>query len=156
MKTRRAVIGDAAGMSRVLEEIVIQTGRERRSDRAFVVANYLEHPARIRCTVAVDEESGVVGFQSLVRAWPDNPYDVPEGWGIVGTYISPRAHRRGVGSALFAETKAAAQNAGLAKIDAFIGSDNHAALRYYEAMGFETYRDVGDAVQKAYDVAAKR
>ena len=152
MRVREAAIGDAMAMSEVLREIVARTGRERRTEPSFVISNYIDHPERIRCTVAVDERDDPIGFQSLIRAWPGNPYDVPHGWGIVGTHISPRAHRRGVGTALFAATKVAAEEAGLPKIDAYIGSDNPGALRYYEAMGFETYRQSEDVVQKVYTV----
>ena len=152
MRVREAVTGDAMAMSEVLREIVALTGRERRTAPSFIISNYIDHPTRVRCTVAVDEQNNLIGFQSLIRSWPDNPYDVPHGWGIVGTHISPRAHRRGVGTALFAATKVAAEEAGLSKIDAYIGSDNPGALRYYEAMGFKTYREKEDVVQKAYTV----
>lgn len=103
-----------------------------------------------RHTVAVDEQDNPIGFQSLIRAWQENPYGVPKGWGIIGTHISPRAHRKGVGTALFSATKIAAEKAGLSKIDAYIRSDNAGALRYYEAMGFQTYREMEDVIQKAY------
>ncbi|MEM7781304.1 MAG: GNAT family N-acetyltransferase [Pseudomonadota bacterium] len=152
MKVREAATDDAPAMSCVLQEIVAHSGRQRKTDATFVLSNYVKHPQSVRCTVAVDEEQRVFGFQSLIRAWPENPYGVPLDWGIIGTHISPHAHRRGAGSALFAATKAAAEMAGLPKIDAFIGADNQAALRYYEAMGFRTYRELDDVVQKAYAV----
>lgn len=148
METRRASIADAEAMHRVLRAIIAQTGRERPSDVAFVTRHYIANPAGIRCTVAVDATGGVVGFQSLVRAEAGNRYDVPPGWGIIGTHISPHAHRQGVGAALFAASRAAAQAAGLTKIDAYIGADNVGALRYYEAMGFRTYRTPEGIVQK--------
>ena len=72
---------------------------------------------------------------------------MPLGWGIIGTHISPRAHRKGVGTALFAATKVAAEAAGLLSIDAYIGRDNPGALRYYEALGFRMYREKEDVVQ---------
>lgn len=153
MNIREAVAGDATGMSDVLREIVAQTGRKRRTDPSFITTNYIDHEQRVRCTVATDEHGDVIGFQSLIRSWPDNPYDVPPGWGIVGTHISPRAHRKGVGTALFTSTEAAAEEVGLLKIDAYIGADNPGALRYYEAMGFRTYREKEGVVQKAYTIA---
>jgi GNAT superfamily N-acetyltransferase len=149
MRTPPAAIGDADGMSLVLREIVARTGRERPSDPQSVRARYLANPDSIRCTVAIDDSGTVLGFQSLVRAMAGNPYDTPEGWGIIGTHISPRAHRQGVGTALFAATRAAARQAGLAMIDAYIGADNASGLRYYEAMGFRTYREPDGIVQKA-------
>ena len=135
MKTRIAAIADGAAMSRVLREIIEQTGRQRPSDEAFVTMQYLDNPANVRCTVVVDETGEVLGFQSLIRAEARNRYDVPEGWGIIGTHISPRAHRRGAGKALFRSSREAAERSGLEKIDAYISRDNPSGLRYYEAMG---------------------
>ena len=93
-----------------------------------------------------------MGFQSLKRAAAGNRYNVPEGWGIIGTHISPRAHRRGVGTALFASSRKAANEAGLTRIDAAIGANNRMGLRYYEAMGFRTYRESDDIIQKLFEM----
>ncbi|MFC0408780.1 GNAT family N-acetyltransferase [Roseomonas elaeocarpi] len=152
MDLREATPDDADGMSRVLREIIAATGRERPSDPDFVLRNYVRNPAGIRCSVAVEEDGAVLGFQSLIRATAGNRYGVPEGWGIIGTHISPSAHRRGVGTALFASSRAAAAGAGLRKIDAYIGAANEAALRYYEAVGFRTYRETADTVQKVFEL----
>lgn len=152
MNVREAVAADAEAMSEVLREIVAQTGRQRRTEPSFVISNYIDHSESVRCSVAVDAQDKPMGFQSLIRSWLDNPYNVPLGWGIIGTHISPRAHRKGVGTALFAVTKVAAEAAGLHCIDAYIGSDNPGALRYYEALGFRTYREEEDVVQKAFRI----
>lgn len=152
MDTRTASLDDAAAMSQVLREIIAHTGRERPNDEAFVTQQYIANPASIRCTVAIDNEGVVLGFQSLIRAEVGNRYDVPAGWGIIGTHISPRAHRQGVGSALFRSSRDAAEQVGLEKIDAYIGADNPSGLRYYEAMGFQTYRSPEGIVQKVYTV----
>jgi len=152
MGIRIASLGDAAAMTRVLRQIIVHTGRERPNDEAFVTRQYITNPTSIRCTVAVDDEGIVIGFQSLVRAEADNRHGVPAGWGIIGTHISPRAHRQGVGSALFRSSREAAEEAGLKKIDACIGADNPSGLRYYEAMGFQTYRTPEGIVQKVYTV----
>lgn len=152
MDIRMAAIDDAAAMSRVLREIIAHTGRQRPHDEAFVIAHYIANPASIRCTLASGDDGDIFGFQSLVRAAPGNRYDVPVGWGIIGTHISPRAHRRGVGRALFQSSREAAERAGLQNIDAYIGADNQTALHYYDAMGFRTYRTPEGVVQKAYSV----
>ncbi|MEP7004511.1 MAG: GNAT family N-acetyltransferase [Sphingomonas bacterium] len=154
METRVASLDDAEGISRVLREIIAQTGRERPNDTAFATSHYIANPTIIRCTVAVDETGRVVGFQSLKKAEADNRYDVPEGWGIIGTHISPRAHRQGVGKMLFASSMEAAEQAGLEKIDAYIGADNPSGLGYYEAMGFRTYREPDGIIQKVLLVAS--
>lgn len=156
METRVASLDDAEGMSQVLREIIAQTGRERPNDTAFVTSHYIANPAGIRCTVAIDETGSVVGFQSLKKAEAGNRYDVPEGWGIIGTHISPRAHRRGVGKMLFSSSIEAAEQAGLEKIDAYIGADNPSGLNYYEAMGFRTYRKPDGIIQKVFRVEHAR
>ncbi len=78
MNIRTAAIDDAQGMSDVLSEIVVMTGHERPRDVAAVRARYLEHPDRIRCSVAVDGDGNILGFQSLLLATQGNPYGVTE------------------------------------------------------------------------------
>ena len=154
MIVRPATFRDAAGMSRVLAEIMALWRSDRPTDPDHVLGFYIDHPDRILCSVAEDREGRLLGFQSLKRAGPENPYDVEPGWGIIGTYVRQQATRRGVGSALFAATTKAAERAALPKIDATIASDNQEGLRYYEAMGFVTYRTTPGFICKVYDVAA--
>jgi RimJ/RimL family protein N-acetyltransferase len=152
MIIRTAIPDDAMPMSRVLLDIIAMTGRTRPHDPAFTLSHYIAAPDGIRCSVAVDDDGTVLGFQSLKRAVPGNRYDVPEGWGIIGTHIGPRAHRRGVGKALFAVSRQAALEAGLTRIDATIAADNPMGLHYYEAMGFRTWRQGDGIVQKMVDL----
>jgi ribosomal protein S18 acetylase RimI-like enzyme len=53
---------------------------------------------------------------------------------------------------LFAASRQAAQAAGLTMIDATIGETNTAALAYYEAMGFCSYRTFEGCICKQYEV----
>jgi len=152
METRAASANDAEGMGQVLREIIEHTGRERPNDVDFVIGRYIADPTSIRCTVAIGGSGNIVGFQSLKKAVAGNPYDTPEGWGIIGTHISPKAHRQGVGKLLFSATSEAAREAGLEKIDAYTGADNPSGLKYYEAMGFRTYRTPDGIVQKVHDL----
>ena len=103
-------------------------------------------------SVAVDEDGRILGFQSLRYAAAGNEFVVAEGWGIIGTHISPMAARRGIGAALFAATLSAARNFGLHNIDADIPADNAAGLAYYEAMGFRTYRLGKGTIGKVYRI----
>lgn len=116
-------------------------------------------PTGSRARWPAEQDGRVIGFQSLKRAWPDNPYDVAEGWGIIGTHIHPDAGRGGLGRKLFAESLAAAKAAGLQHIDATIGADNatigadnEAGLAYYAAMGFVPYRDGDGAIPHRFDL----
>ena len=150
MKIRPAQVDDAMGMAAVQNEIFSAGLRKAPTDNTAMLENYIQHADRIECSVAEDEDGRILGFQSLRYAREDNPYGVAQGWGIIGTHVSPQAARRGVGSALFAATRRAAEARGLQNIDASIGADNMLGQRYYEAMGFTTYRQPEGLVCKVY------
>jgi GNAT superfamily N-acetyltransferase len=140
MKIRETEPSDAEAVSDVLQELIAAGQRENAGEPAFALSHYIDHPHRLHCFVALDEDSNILGFQSLKRAYAGNPYDTRIGWGIIGTHVRPSAARRRVGSTLFKRTLRAAQEAGLPAIEAYIGDQNEAALNYYEAMGFRTSR----------------
>lgn len=148
---RPARDADADDMAEVQNAIFRAGLRSTPVDTALIRERYLSPEHRVACTVA-EQDGRVVGFQSLKRAWPGNPYDVPEGWGIIGAHIHPDAGRSGLGRRLFAESLAAARSAGLQHVDATIGADNAPALKYYAAMGFVPYRDTGDAIPHRLDL----
>lgn len=149
MEIRPVRIDDADGMSRVLKGIIDATGRQRQYDRDHVIELYISDPNRVECHVAI-ADGEILGFQSLKHATEGNPYGVAVGWGIIGTHVSPRAARKGVGSALFAATRQAATAAGIIDIDASIGDNNDMGLAYYEAIGFRTYRTSPGRICKQY------
>ena len=151
---RPATEADAPAMSRVLRDIIAWNGRDRPAGPEAVLATYVRNPAGLRCSVACDGDGAVLGFQSLLRAAAGNPYGTPEGWGIIGTHVSPAAHGRGIGRALFAASLAAASQAGLTRIEARIGADNAGALGFYERLGFRTLRADETAVRKVFDLPA--
>jgi len=153
VRTRPAVTGDAEAMSAVLRAIIAAYGRERPSDRDFVLATYIVHPDRVACTVALDDAGTVLGFQSLRRARPGDAYGTPPGWGSIGTHVAPQVGRKGVGTTLFAVTRQAALDAGIDRIDAAIAANNELGLAYYEARGFRTHRTENDVVHKVYTVS---
>ncbi len=152
MDIRSATPSDAEGMKAVHDEIFAAGLRKAPGDIGQVMTSYIEQTDRIGCFVAVNDDGRILGFQSLRYARPDNPYGVAEGWGIIGTHVSPHASRQGVGSGLFRATLDAAKASGLAKIDASIGADNALGLAYYEAMGFRTYRTPQGLVCKVFEV----
>lgn len=154
MKIRLATSEDADGMSAILTQILAMWESDRPSGAEHVRGLYIEHPDSICCSVAASKSGVILGFQSLQLATDANPYGVTEGWGIIGTYVKLDTGRRGIGSALFAATLQAAQQAGLTRIDATIGAENKLGLSYYEAMGFRTYREKPKAICKYYAVAA--
>lgn len=151
VELRPARQSDAAGMAEVQNAIHRAGLRANPVDEAFVHERYLTVEHTIACTVA-EQDGRILGFQSLKSAWPGNPYDVPEGWGIIGTHIHPEAGRSGIGRRLFVVSRAAAEAAGVHHIDASIGADNAPALAYYSAMGFAPYRRHGDVIPHRLDL----
>ncbi|MES0884707.1 GNAT family N-acetyltransferase [Roseibium sp. SCP14] len=155
MIVRKATRVDADAMSAVLVEIFEEWGSDRQSDPEFVTAYYIEHLDNVRCSVISDDEGNVFGFQALKMATDGNMFDLPVGWGIIGTYVSLSSSRKGAGSALFASSLEAARQAGLQNIDATIGKTNTIGQAYYEAMGFRTYRELPSVVGKCFKVLAQ-
>jgi GNAT superfamily N-acetyltransferase len=153
MLIRPATPLDAQGMSDVINQIFAAGLRKTAGDPAMVLATYIEHKDRIQCSVAEDDDGRILGFQSLRYAHVDNPYGTSEGWGIIGTHVSPHAARQGVGSALFRATLAAAKAYPIENIEAAIGADNEMGLTYYEAMGFRTCRTPQGLICKVYRLA---
>ena len=146
-------MADAEGISRVLQELVAAKKRTRPADLAFVRDHYIGHADRIQCFVAEDGDGTILGFQSLKMCRENNDYGTPPGWGSIGTHVSPRAARRGVGARLFEATRLAAREAQVPAVEAYIGADNREGQAYYEAMGFRDYRNADGAVCKRYVVA---
>ena len=153
MIIRPAEMTDAQAMADLHIALFKAGKRSKPSDAAFTHSNYIAHPGRIECWVAVDDDGTLLGFQSLRLADASNPYGTPTGWGIIGTHISPMAARRGIGRALFDATLTAAREADLPAIEAFIGDTNQEGQAYYEAMGFRDWRDAEGAVCKAFRLA---
>lgn len=152
MQIRTAIPNDAPAMSAMLRLLVQAGKRTAPADEAFVLSHYINNPDGIRCSLAVDDDGSALGLQSLIFARQGNRYETPAGWGIVGTHVSPLAARRGIGRQLFEVTKLAAVEAGLEKIEAFIGEKNAEGQAYYEKMGFVTYRLADGAVCKCFEV----
>lgn len=148
---RPARAADAEDMTEVQNAIHRAGLRPSPVDVALIHQRYLDMDYRVACTVA-EREGRVVGFQSLKRAWPGNPYDVAEGWGIIGTHIHPEAGRSGLGRRLFTTSLEAAETAGLRHIDASIAVDNAPALAYYSALGFRPYRQGNGTIQHRFDL----
>jgi len=145
---------DADGLADVLSEIFKAGKRLTAGSKDFVHERYIHDPQRIRCTVAVDPDGRILGFQSLKEAEKDNLYGTPVGWGVIGTHIRPSAARMGIGRKLFACSLEAARAHGLPAIDATIGKDNAEGLAYYEAMGFRAYRHAPGEISKVFRLDA--
>lgn len=150
--TREATPDDARAMSDLITPILESWNSQRRRDPDHMLANYIQNPDNIRCTVAVDDTGRLVGFQSLILPSAANPYNTPDGWGEIGTYVALDAGRGGIGRALFAASVQAARSAGIAAIEASIGDDNDKGLGFYSAIGFVTYATEPGLIRKRFEV----
>ena len=108
---------DIPSLIEMLEALVASGKRSLPADEAYARPRYIE--AGISSRVAV-EDGRILGVQAL----HPGPEDRPGRWGIIGTHVHPLAHGRGIGRALFAATLAAAQDAGIERIEAGIAEAN--------------------------------
>ncbi len=131
---RPTVRGDAAALADLLNEIIVAGGTTAYqipfTPEGFAEA-HIDGPAVLTSIVAQDESGVPMGFQILLR---DDR--LPEGWGDIGTFARRGMTTRGIGSALFAATRAAAGRLGLIGINATIRADNVGGLAFYGKQGF--------------------
>lgn len=156
IEIRRATPQDAEGIAAVIGALFDAGLRRKNGDAEWVRRHYLTDPDSLLAQVAVAEDGPILGLQSLKLATAGNPYDTPIGWGIIGTHISPDAHRLGLGRRFFEGSLAVAKAQRLQAIEAGVGIDTPQAQGYYRAMGFKSYRRVGDVDYKAYRLSSGR
>jgi GNAT superfamily N-acetyltransferase len=137
LKIRPAVRGDAPALADLLSEIIAAGGTTAYempfTPDAFADA-HIDGPGVITSMLAEDGDGRPVGFQILLAS--DN---LGPGWGDIGTFARRGVTTRGIGSALFAATKAAAIAAGLTTLNATIRADNTGGLTFYAKIGFVDY-----------------
>jgi L-amino acid N-acyltransferase YncA len=75
-----------------------------------------------------DASGEIVGMQWM------SPGDM--GLGIIATFAKPDTVQRGIGTQLFAATKAESIETGYTELDATIRADNTGGLAFYSKMGF--------------------
>lgn len=151
---RPATAEDAAPMADLLNEIIAIGGTTAMTgpfDRARILGKFLEGPRFISCHVAA-AAGDVLGFQWLERG---DGAALPADWGSIASFVDPASHGRRIGRRLFEATKAAAQGAGLAAIDATILRHNTGGLAFYGAIGFADYRSSKTSISKQYPLQDK-
>lgn len=127
---------DAAPLAALLNTIIIiggTTALQTPFDPAGFADAFIGGPTVLSCQVA-EADGAAIGFQVLLRD-PALPFD----WGDIGSFARQAPRVRGIGSALFPATRAAALALGLAAINATIRADNVGGLAYYSGLGFEDY-----------------
>lgn len=151
LEVRQAVRADAVEMCEIQTQAFRDWGKESMPTPEGIAEDYIDHPDRVSCVVAVIDGK-IVGFQSVQGTAVLNKFDLETGWGAIGTYVSLDATRQGIGSAMFEANKEAARNAGLEHLDAWIGASDPRALGYYDAMGFVDYITTDDYNRKRFDL----
>ena len=143
MRVRNATPEDAPQMVQVLNKI-INAGGSTAHQTAFTNARMVDHyitPTLGVSCILCEEDGQVFGFQALEMCDPNWQGDdaLPADWAVIATFVSDLARGRGVGRALFAETRRAAKAQKIPTIDATIRADNSLGLAYYSALGFVDY-----------------
>lgn len=160
---RPATRADAPAMADLINAIIARGGTtayEIPFDAAAMEAEFISLPQLVSCFLA-EHDGKLAGFQSLMRGFEDDdPF--PDDWGIVGTFARVGGTQRGIGSALFAHTVAAARSANITTIDATIRADNTGGLAFYTRLGFTDYAVLRakplkdgtpmDRIRKRYDI----
>lgn len=136
LTVRPARPSDAEAMADLLNRIIAIGGTTAHEDPFSpdrILTDYIDGPHTLTCFAGLDGDR-LIGFQATER----HP-GLPEGWADIGTFVLPGIQRGGVGSALFAATKAATRAAGITTINATIRADNAPGLGYYARCGFSDY-----------------
>jgi L-amino acid N-acyltransferase YncA len=134
---------DACELAALLNEIIAlggTTALEEPFAADELASAMLTGPDVICCYVAEEPAGGrLVGFQSLERSEA-----LADGIGDIATFTRVGLTQSGVGSLLFAATRAEAERQRLTAISATIRADNAGGLAFYGRMGF-----VDHGVQRA-------
>ncbi|WP_174273986.1 GNAT family N-acetyltransferase [Sphingomonas bacterium] len=141
---RHVAEGDAAELAELLNAIIAQGGTtalEQPFTPEGLAQAHLTGPSVYCCFVAVDPKTGrIEGFQTLGHS-----SSLTEGIGDIATFTRIDGKQRGIGTALFAITRAWARDRGLTAINATIRVDNEGGLAFYDKQGFIDH-DVSKAV----------
>ena len=92
--------------------------------------------------LVAETEQGIVGFACIKLVdRPETPYRRAQRYLDVDEFgVDERCRRQGIGRALFARIREVAQERGVQRIELNMWEFNEGALRFYEAIGFSTYR----------------
>jgi GNAT superfamily N-acetyltransferase len=135
---RRALPPDAAGIVHVLQVVCAERVHSA-IDHVWTVeqeTRYLESLSpRETLHVAVDTESGIVGFQSL-DLWSSLLSSMAH-VGSLGTFLLPAWRGRRIGRQLWSATETFAREAGFRKLAIQVRASNAVAQGFYRGLGFQ-------------------
>jgi ribosomal protein S18 acetylase RimI-like enzyme len=135
---RKASPPDASGIVAVIE-VVASERVHSAIDRAWTVeqeTQYLGSLSRREALhVAVDDQAGIIGFQSL-DLWSSLLPSMAH-VGQVGTFLLPNWRGHGIGRRLWDATLGFAREARYRKLAIQVRASNIAAQKFYRGLGFE-------------------
>lgn len=105
-----------------------------------IVFDYFENDDKF--IIVCEKDGEIVGFSCLeIVKKPDSPYCFSREFLRVVEIGTDENHRRqGIGSEIFDFIKNFAKEKGFNKIELDMWEFNESALKFYESMGFKTYR----------------
>lgn len=134
---RPATDADAPGMAELLNEVIEIGGTTAYTDRItsdYLIGRMAEAPGASAWHIALNDAGVCVGFQ-----WITTAAYLPAEACEIATFAKAGQTGLGIGTKLFAATRAAASSLGYKWINANIRSDNESGLAYYTAKGFKDY-----------------
>jgi L-amino acid N-acyltransferase YncA len=138
IEVRSVRADDAEELAALLNEIIDRGGTtawEEPFSAHRLADTMLSGRQVICCFVAVETTTGKrLGFQSLLKS-----QELPSGVVDITTFARVGLTQKGVGSALFAATRAEAARRKLSAINATIRGDNNGGLIFYSRMGFRDH-----------------
>jgi len=157
LHVRRAGALDVSAMALLLNQIIARGGTTAKTD-PVTTEEVLRWVKAADAVWHVAEQDGeIVGFQ-----WIEPHESLPPEAVDIATFVQQGRGGLGIGSALFAQTEAAARDLGYLWINATIRADNEVGLGYYQSRGFRDWThltatrlangQIVDRVCKRYDL----
>jgi L-amino acid N-acyltransferase YncA len=134
MFIRPVAAADAPALASLLNEIIARGGTTafQRSFTPQRLAEFMLVGRSVICCFVAEESDGALGgFQSLVRS-----EHLPNDVGDIATFSRVGRTQKGIGSQLFAATRAEARRQRPTAINATIRADNFGGLVFYNRLGF--------------------
>ena len=135
---RRATPADAAGVARILNEVIedgrfslLDTPFSEEAERAYIEAL----PERGFIHVGELPGEGIVGFETLEPYAGFVTHELDH-VATMGTWVDAGYRRRGIGRALWRATREAALADGFEKIVTDVRADNDGSLAFHRSLGF--------------------
>lgn len=103
---------------------------------------YTLHAAPGHAILVAEGENAIVGFACMKLVdHPGSPYRLPQKYLDVDEFgVDECVRRQGVGRALFEAVREYAKSLGVSRIELNMWEFNQEALKFYESIGFSTYR----------------